>query len=133
MKLRDFQLLTDENIDPDVVKKLRTHGFSVKDVKESGLQGTDDESLIALAAIENRVIITEDGDFADIIFTKKPEFVGVVHFRPGSFFLAFHLETLAAILSADPDLQPPFILTAENKGHRVRIKVRNALPGPSWS
>ena len=34
MKLRDFGLLTDENLDPDVVAFLRRQGFDVSDVGE---------------------------------------------------------------------------------------------------
>ena len=36
MKLRDFGLLTDENLDPDVVAFLRRQGFDVSDVCEDG-------------------------------------------------------------------------------------------------
>ena len=35
MKLRDFGLLTDENLDPDVVAFLRRQGFDVSDVCEN--------------------------------------------------------------------------------------------------
>jgi hypothetical protein len=38
VKLREFGLLTDENIDPVVLSHLRTIGFDVLDVCESGLQ-----------------------------------------------------------------------------------------------
>ena len=37
MKLRDFGLLTDENLDPDVVAFLRRQGFGMSDVCEDGL------------------------------------------------------------------------------------------------
>jgi len=36
-------VLTDENIDPDVVVFLRKNGFDVFDIKEEGLQATSDE------------------------------------------------------------------------------------------
>jgi hypothetical protein len=38
VKLRDFPLLTDENLDPEVVAHLRQLGFDVVDVVESGRQ-----------------------------------------------------------------------------------------------
>ena len=37
MKLNDFALLTDENIDAQIVTSLRLAGFKVCDVKEDGL------------------------------------------------------------------------------------------------
>lgn len=36
MKLNDFPLLTDENIDPNVVAYLRQRKFDVFDIKEAG-------------------------------------------------------------------------------------------------
>lgn len=49
MKLRDFGLLTDENLDPDVVAFLRRQGFDVSDVCEDGLQGSTDVALLQRA------------------------------------------------------------------------------------
>ena len=43
MALQDFPLLSDENIQPDVVSYLRAEGFDVKDVKEEGMQGETDK------------------------------------------------------------------------------------------
>ncbi len=131
MKLHDFLLLTAENIDPGVVDFFRQHGFDVWDVKASGFQGSSDEDLVEKAFLENRVIVTEDNDFGEIVFKKRRDFIGVIHLKPGSFFLQFHVQTLSAIVKADPDIDPPFFLSAENKNGRVRIRVRNALPGPS--
>lgn len=48
MKLTEIPFLTDENIDPQVVVRLRSEGFDVFDVLENGLTGTDDEQLLGL-------------------------------------------------------------------------------------
>ena len=40
MQISDFSLLTDENIQSDVVNFLRNEDFNVKDVKEEGLEGS---------------------------------------------------------------------------------------------
>lgn len=40
MTIREFQFLTDENIDEEVVDFLRGEGFDVFDIKEEGLQIT---------------------------------------------------------------------------------------------
>ena len=42
MTLRDYGLLTDENIDPAVVNFFRAENFDVLDVKESGWFGKTD-------------------------------------------------------------------------------------------
>ena len=100
-------------------------------MKQSCFQGTTDEELVEKAFRENRVIVTEDNDFGEIVFKKRPDFIGVIHLKPGSFFFQFHVQTLSAIFKSDLDIDPPFFLSAENKNGRVRISLRNALPGPS--
>lgn len=58
MKLRDFPLLTYENLDPDVIAHLRRVGFDVVDVVESSLQGSGDVDLLKLATSQGRVVAT---------------------------------------------------------------------------
>ena len=38
MRLREFPLLTDENIDPEVVAYLRKSGFDVEDVRQHSME-----------------------------------------------------------------------------------------------
>jgi predicted nuclease of predicted toxin-antitoxin system len=63
VKLRDFPLLTDENLDPDVVAHLRRLGFHVLDIVESGLQGSTEVDLLRLGASQGRVVVSHDADF----------------------------------------------------------------------
>ena len=66
MKLHDFPLLTDENVDPEVVARLRQLGFDVVDVIESGRQGTEDVELLRWACAQGRVVISHDADFGTL-------------------------------------------------------------------
>jgi hypothetical protein len=50
MKLREFPLLTDENLDAEVVAHLRQFGFDVLDVIEASLEGSTDVDLLRLAS-----------------------------------------------------------------------------------
>jgi predicted nuclease of predicted toxin-antitoxin system len=43
------KFLTDENIFPAIVYFLRQRGFDVSDVREKGLAGADDDTIIAIA------------------------------------------------------------------------------------
>lgn len=95
------------------------------------MQSSTDVEIIRIGNQSGRVIITEDRDFCQIVFTQNPEYTGVIYIRPGSFFSAFHIETLESLLAADPDVEPPFFILAERQKSKVRIKVRNAMPGPS--
>jgi hypothetical protein len=58
LKLREFPLLTDENVDRDVVASLRGLGFDVVDVVESGRAGATDVDLLRWATSQGRVVVT---------------------------------------------------------------------------
>jgi predicted nuclease of predicted toxin-antitoxin system len=102
MKLRDFGLLTDENLDPDVVQWLETTGFPVLDVCRAGLQGTTDVELMRQAFAENRVIVTHDADFGSLAVLQGKPVVGLVFLRPGHINPDFTIGTLMGVLQADP-------------------------------
>jgi len=121
----EFKLLTDENIQTTIVEYFRTLGFDVKDVKEEGLSGSTDEFLLNLAIQNERVIITHDSDFGNIVYQKDIDFTGIIYLRPGHFLPNFTKQTIDAILEANPELNPPFILVAENKVDNVKIRIRN--------
>ncbi len=63
MKLREFPLLTDQNIHADVVAFLRDEGFDVVDVQQAGLFNAEDAAILSWAVMQGRVIVTHDADF----------------------------------------------------------------------
>ncbi|MBI4016152.1 MAG: DUF5615 family PIN-like protein [Candidatus Aenigmarchaeota archaeon] len=52
-----------------MIRTLRQVSFEVKDIKEEKLHGTTDKEILNLAFKENRIIITHDKDFAQVIST----------------------------------------------------------------
>ena len=66
-----MKFLTDENIASFVVNNIRKKGFDIKDIKEEQFYGFDDKKILELANNENRIIITHDKDFAEIVSNKK--------------------------------------------------------------
>lgn len=61
------KFLTDENVAPAIVKALRNLGYGVKDVKEERLMGISDHKVLSLANGEERIVITYDQDFANLL------------------------------------------------------------------
>lgn len=78
MKLRDFGVLTDENVDPDVVGWPVGAGFDVLDVCRAGLQGSTDVALLRQVVAENHVIVTHDADFGTLATLQGEPVVGIV-------------------------------------------------------
>jgi len=62
-----MRFFTDENVATSVVAALRRHGHDVKDIKEEKLQGTSDKEIIRRAYNEERIIITHDRDFGNVL------------------------------------------------------------------
>ena len=128
MKLLNFGLLTDENIDPDVVAFLRRQGFDIWDVCDNGMQGSTDLVLLKQAVTDNRVIVTHDSDFGKLSILQGEPLIGLVFLRPGHINPRFTIETIETVLAANPDVAVPFILVAKRTGNTVAIRIRHLGP-----
>jgi predicted nuclease of predicted toxin-antitoxin system len=124
LKLRAFPFLADENIHTFVASLLREVGCNVSELHQAGMTGADDLSVLRLAYSQQRVILTHDSDFGTLAVAYGEPVIGVVHLRPGHVSPGFTFETLMELLDRDLDLTPPFIITAEHRAGKVRIRVR---------
>ena len=128
MKLREFPLLTDQNIHGDVVTFLRYEGFDVADVAQMGLIGATDDVILTHALAEGRVVVTHDGDFGTLTIPQGSSFVGIVYLRPGHTGAQPTIDSLRQLLAVDVDVQPPFIVVVKRTGNTVSIRVRQVTP-----
>jgi predicted nuclease of predicted toxin-antitoxin system len=124
MKLTDFAILADENINPILVNTLRDNGFDVAHVNDVGLGNTPDHVILSYAFDQNRIVLTLDDDFGTLIFKNKQPFIGIIRLHPGHLIGDLHIPTLQAILAIDIEYQSPFLLVAEKRTDRVHIRYR---------
>lgn len=127
MKLKELQLLTDENIDPEFLHYLRMHGFDVFDVKANSLSGSMDDVLLALAFEQNRIIVTLDSDFGTLIYRDNHPFLGIIYLRPGHFKTEYHIEIWESLMNLDIDLLSPFIIVLEQDKLGIKLRLKNNL------
>ena len=74
--------LANENVPADAVTAARTAGFDVAWVREQFPGATDDE-VLAVAVAEDRVLLTFDKDFGEMVFNLgRAASPGVVLLRP---------------------------------------------------
>jgi predicted nuclease of predicted toxin-antitoxin system len=79
-----LRFLADESLDFAVVRTLRAAGHEVLAVCDS-MPGAADSDLIALAAREQLILITEDKDFGWLVFASHAQSAGVILVRfPGN-------------------------------------------------
>jgi len=124
MILRAGRFLSDENIHADVVAFLRAEGCDVLDVKEQGLDGSDDLPLIRLSVAEARVVLTHDSDFGTLAIAAQEPIFGIIYLRPGHIQPEFTVGTLRVLFDQELDPRPPFIIVAVRNGSRVKIRLR---------
>jgi len=128
MKTLDHPLLTDENIQLEVVQDLLKRGKQVRTVWEEGLDSRDDAEILQRAHERGWVVLTQDRDFGRLSIRLGNPYTGIVYLRPGHINAALVLESLNAIESMPLDVTPPFVVVAERRGEVVRVRVRSGAP-----
>ncbi len=120
----EYPLLVDENIHPDVVRELVRQGKDVVTVFGEGLGGHSDAAVLRRANADGRVVLTHDADFGTLAVRGGQAFTGIVYLRPGHISSVAVLQAITAVDSLVTDVEPPFIVVAETKGGRVRVRIR---------
>lgn len=83
--------LADECFDAQLVQRLRSLGYDVFYVAES-MSGAIDDDILGQAYRENRILLTEDKDFGELIYRLRRPAHGIVllRFAPGEETLKAH-------------------------------------------
>lgn len=89
--------LADECIAAPLVEALRRAGHDVLYVAEAAA-GLSDADVIARAAREKRLLLTEDKDFGDLVFRHNHPVPGLVLMRVGSEDAQLQMARLAAAI-----------------------------------
>lgn len=75
-----MKLITDENIGLEIVEFLRKNGHEVISVIED-LRGSGDDIVLKKAVAQDRILITSDTDFGELIYHQKLAHHGVILLR----------------------------------------------------
>jgi predicted nuclease of predicted toxin-antitoxin system len=78
-----MKFLADEGVDKPIVDQLRNSGFDVHYVLETH-QGCDDENVLLLANDEDRILLTQDKDFGELVYRMKRVHQGIILIRLGT-------------------------------------------------
>ena len=114
-----MRFLADENIHAALVKWLRSAGHDVIYAAES-LSGDPDEVLLEIARREERILVTDDKDFGDLVFHRRLTSQGILLIRLSSPRIEDRLRRLAEIWGAiAPHLEGRFVVLGDKK---VRIR-----------
>lgn len=75
-----IRFLVDESTGEEVASYLRRHGYDVVSIAEMAPQA-DDTSILQFAVSDQRIVITNDKDFGDMVFRDHGKHCGIVLLR----------------------------------------------------
>ncbi|MBX9790068.1 MAG: DUF5615 family PIN-like protein [Pirellulales bacterium] len=116
-----MRFLADMGVSRRVVDSLRGQGHDVTHLRDQGLQRLPNGEIFAKAVAEERVVITFDLDFGEIIAATHGKLASVVLFRLRDARSERVIERLSRVLeqSSGP-LTSGAIVVVEDTRHRVR-------------
>ncbi|MGR3310153.1 MAG: DUF5615 family PIN-like protein [Candidatus Brocadiales bacterium] len=109
------KILADESLDFRIVKKLRQEGFDVISVLEK-YRSIPDKKVLELTKESNAILLTEDSDFGEWIFSHKEKGVGIIFLRYKPNDIERILNSLIHVLNKYKDtLSNKFTVIKANK------------------
>ncbi|MBN1459856.1 MAG: DUF5615 family PIN-like protein [Armatimonadetes bacterium] len=120
-----MRFLVDENIHAALVEWLRSAGHDVLYAAES-LSGHPDEVLLEVARCEERILVTDDKDFGELVFHRRLVSEGILLIRLSSPQIEERLRRLGEVWRAiETHLGGRFVVLGDNK---VRIRPITLTP-----
>jgi predicted nuclease of predicted toxin-antitoxin system len=113
-----MKFLLDENVDARLIAYLEEQGHDVKGVVRDYQSSLTDPFILALAHSEQRVMITNDRDFGDIVFHQGQAHAGVIYLRLRSFALEHIQSRVDAAIATQPDSSRSFLVVSDR---RIRL------------
>ncbi len=116
-----MRFLADMGVSTGVVEWLRNHGHDAKHLREEGLHRMPNGEIFTKAIHENRIIITFDLDFGEIVALAKGKRASVILFRLHNTRTSHLLDRLSAVLKDSAKaLEEGAVVVVEESRHRVR-------------
>jgi len=77
--MRNLKFLLDADMPRSSADVIRSFGYDVEDVRDIGLGSAKDREIIEYALKNNRIIVTRDTDFGEVL--RYPKHPGAIIFR----------------------------------------------------
>jgi predicted nuclease of predicted toxin-antitoxin system len=116
-----MRFLADMGVSMRVVDWLRSEGHDVLHLRDQGLQRLPNGTIFRKAKREERIVVTFDLDFGEIVAASQGQIVSVVLFRLRNARSAHVIARLEVVLNeSSAQLAEGAIVVVEESRHRVR-------------
>lgn len=123
-----MRFLLDESADYPLAIHLGAQGHDVTAIAHEYPQSLRDQEVLAIAVEEQRILITNDRDFGELIFRRRLPHTGVILFRLHAENLATKTYWLDYVLTVHSQDLADFIVVTD-RGVRVRRLHGTGRPG----
>ncbi len=118
-----MRFIVDESTGPAAALWLRAQGHDVFSVYDQA-RGLTDDQVIQKALAENRILITNDKDFGEMVYRERRPHKGVVLLRLEDERTAIKIETLQRLLETYTErLANNFVVVTETRVRFARTGV----------
>jgi predicted nuclease of predicted toxin-antitoxin system len=114
-----MKFLLDESADFALIDFLKTLGHDATAIAHDYPYALKDPEVLSIAQQEQRILITSDRDFGELIFRQQLPHAGIILFRLGDESLEIKTEWLSRVLTNYADQLTNFMVITE-RGVRVR-------------
>jgi predicted nuclease of predicted toxin-antitoxin system len=116
-----MNFLADMGISLRTVEWLRELGHDVLHLRDRGLQKLPDDEILALALVEQRIILTIDLDFAQLLAVSKQALPSVILFRLGNEnYNEINQRLIEVLNNCQKELKTGAIVSVNNEAFRVK-------------
>ncbi len=120
-----MRFLADENVSRRVIERLRGGGHDVVSIAETR-SGAPDKLVLDAADAEDRILVTEDRDFGEMIIRQRLEIRGMILLELDRLSNATEADTVADVVSTHADKLLGNLIVIEPGRIRVRPLPREA-------
>jgi predicted nuclease of predicted toxin-antitoxin system len=119
-----MKFLLDESADARFLPYLRDRGHDVTRLGVQSPYALPDYAVLALAHAEERILVTNDRDFGELVFRLRHPHQGVILFRLGAYTpIQTKLQRLEYVLTHHRDRLSQFLVVTHE-----RVRVRASQP-----
>lgn len=114
-----MKFVADEGVDGTLVAMLRKARHDIIYFAETG-QSTDDEVILKIANSENRILITRDLDFGELVWRMKMVHTGIILVRAEELSSITRSKLVADFIEANQDFLSNHFIVIQPGTARIR-------------